>query len=213
MEQLDTNRKDKQLLLRFILFVIFQATSVITYTVADCFDLSWTAESLLMAVVCCAVYLSYRSHVKNVMKPLLGATLMLMLYYNMLFALNDIPYLGTTTAIYPNAAAFNASIIFEILLFVTLLLINIMHYVINSTHHSSPGKVTANRVLYILFAVFTFGDCICSLFFGSTALITVSYFCGNIADLFMLATVIIVETSLDKFRIAREAKAEEDEEE
>lgn len=204
-----TNKKNGLLLLMAILFIVFQTASIVFDLFEEPFDLAWTMESILMAIVCILMYASYRAHVKNVMKPLLGATLMLILYYNMDWACFYIEEFKDVVEYYSGDIAFIVYIVTQILLFVTLVPINVMHYVINATHHSSPKKIALNKAFYILFAVFTLAQCVCSIFMDAATNDVISMFAGSIADLFMLAMVIIIESSLDEFRLAREATAAE----
>ncbi len=198
-----------KLLLMSILFCIFQAVSLITSLICGYVDISWYMESILMAVLSFLLYRSYRSHTKNIMKPLVGATLVVLLWYNMDNTGYYIQYFNEYLSWFPNKNACILYLIFQIIIFILLAAINIMHYIINSTHHSSPSKIKINKGLYTAFVVFTVLKCITSIFFNGSIVISIEAFASSIADTFILASVLIIESSLDEFRILREAKANE----
>ena len=191
----------------FILFAVFRLTSVLFYGIDGHFDLSWTAESILMVIICAALYLSYHYHAKNVMKPLLGAALMLLFYHAMIWALDGIRDFDDYIEEYPDGYVGITYIGLKMAIFLILLFINILHYVINITHHSNPKRIKTNKLLYILFVIITVSQCVCYLFLDSginNIFITDCSEC--VADVFMLNMVIVIESSLDGFRMEREAR-------
>ena len=204
----EINRSAKKLLTMLLLFVVFQAASIVFYGFDYGFDLAWTAECLILLAAGILMYNSYRNHTKNVMKPVLGATLALVMYYNMDIAMDYIQYLKSIFEAAPGNVACVVYTISQIMVFVVLALMNIMHYSINSTHHSSPKKIKFNKFLYVLFVIFSIANCVA--FFYTTYGINLKISCavGNIADFFLVSMVISVESLLDEFRLEREAKAE-----
>ncbi len=145
--------------------------------------------SLLIRIGCVAVlYSSYRKHSKNVMKGMMGALLMAQL-------LTSLSYLSSGDAV-------GRALVYVVLnaaLFV-------VHFIINSDHHSSPALIRVNQVLFLLMAILnTVTEVVDISRIGSfTAAIPL------IADIFgfigMMAAVVCVESRLDAYRIEREAK-------
>ena len=199
----------KKLLIMLIMFVIFQIASLVFYGLDYGFDLPWTVECVILFTAGILMYSSYRNHTKNVMKPVIGATLAIIMYYNMEIAMD---YLQSIIVIFDNLNGNIADIVYtvsQIAVFVVLALMNIMHYVINSTHHSSPGKIKFNKFLYVLFVIFSIANCVAFLFTTYGVNLKVSCFVGNMADFFLVSMVVSIEGFLDEFRIEREAKAEQ----
>lgn len=197
-----------KLLLFAILFTAFQLTGIVLTTIISGFQLSWILISAVMAVLCFMMYITYRSHDKNVMKPLLGAALMLMLCYELLnWGGMYLQHFGEVLEYFGKDNVFAVYAITKIVTFFVLAAINVIHYLINYTHHSSPGKVTANRVLCTVFVVLVVIQAVClSLAEDGIAMIIADCLCA-VSDVFMLAIVVNIESKLDAFRIARETEA------
>lgn len=209
MEKETGNSSSKKLLIMLILFVVFQVASLVFYGLDYGFDLPWTVECIILFTAGVLMYNSYRNHTKNVMKPVVGATLAIVMYYNMNIAMD---YLQNIIAIFDNLDGNIAGIVYtisQIVVFVVLALMNIMHYVINSTHHSSPGKIKFNKFLYALFVLFSIANCVAFLFTTYGINLKVSCFVGNMADFFLVSMVVSIESFLDEFRIERETKTEQ----
>jgi len=83
MEEVRNKSDDKKLLILAILFILFEAVGLVIWGVQGIFSLYWTAEIVIMAVVAFMLYHSYRTHNKNITKPLLGATLIWMMLYEL----------------------------------------------------------------------------------------------------------------------------------
>ena len=201
-----------KLFLLAVLYTAFQLIGVILTTKIIGFDLSWVLESALMVIMCFALCFTYRSHTKNVMKPMLGAALMLLLTTELSRGGYYLQYVGQVTKIFAIDAAFAGFATAQILLFFVVAGINIMHYVINADHHSNPKKVKFNRALCVIFVVLVVVQCIYFASVDDPAVLAVGDCLACFADVFALGIVICIEGSLDEFRIAREEKAKAAEE-
>jgi len=207
MEEKKTKIEGRLLLLA-VLFALFQAVGVIFTTVAAGYDLSRILESALMAVMSFVLYFAYRSHTKNVMKPLLGAVLMLLLVHALSWGGYYLQNLGAVAQLYTTNYAFAVFAVFRILTLLVLVWINLLHYSINASHHSSPAKVKLNRGLFAVFAVLLLAESVCFAVMDATAAGTVGDCCSGFSEVFLLGMVICIEHTMDEFRIAREEKAE-----
>ncbi len=209
MEQiLKPEKKQGSILLSTVLFIVFQLTALLFYFVSGNFDLEWLSECILLAIICIGLYISYNRHAKNVMKPLVGGALMWMLFYEMKYAMYYIQYLPEMDSWGYNTPALKFFCIIQVAVFVVIAVINVIHYLINSTHHSSPGKIKANKALFFIFIILLLVQCICEIFIGTGVYFELCDIFGILADVFFLCNIIIIEGSLDEFRIHREAVAE-----
>jgi len=199
-------KTEKRLLLFAILFTVIQFISILFYKLDGYFDLPWTGESVLMAVMTFVMYYSFKNHTKNVMKPMVGAALMLVLYYEMDWALYFISDFENIVLRYENILAFKAYIGCQIAIFILVALMNIMHYVINSTHQSSPKKVNLNTIFYYAYIIVILVEGILCILISETSNSMISNFTGVISDIFFVGMIIIIENTLDEFRINREEK-------
>ena len=200
-----------RLLLLAVLFTVFQMTGMVLSTMVGGLDLSWVLMSILMVIVCFAMYFAYRSHTKNLMKPMLGAALMLQLAIELDWGGYYLQYIGEVTELYKSESAFAIYAMVQILILFVIAGINIMHYVINASHHSSPKKVKFNQALCIAYIVLVAVQCVCYILLDSTVMFAVGDCLTSIADIFSMGIVICIESSMDEFRLAREAKAENEE--
>ena len=204
-----TTNKSGALLLMAIVYTVLQTVGVVFTVMDGIFDLSWIIQSALMAVLCFVLYFAYRSHTKNVMKPLLGAVLMLLLTYEITSGglyLQSIPAVKALFQVRLAGALFATA---QILLLFVVAGINVMHYVINASHHSNPGKVRCNQLLCDAFIVLLLVQVGCFLFMCPTPVSFVGNGLATLSDVFAMAIVIRIEKSLDDFRIVREEKAAE----
>lgn len=210
MEKLKFNKnKNLLLFLMFALFTVLQTVGIVLYSLGDNeVSLSWVAESALRVIVCFFIYFTYRNHTKNVMKPLLGAILILLLANIIMWAFEDIQYFDYYLENYSSNTALIILIVIEIAEFVVLLAINVMHYIINATHQSSPNKIKLNKLFFIFYIVLVFAESICEICVGTEALIKFGTAIACFADIFAIYMVILVESSLDEYRIEREKIAE-----
>ena len=214
MENIKNNRKDKQLLLTTIIFIILRVVLLILDYICYGLDFTWTGEAVIYIIIGFFVYYSYHTHNKNVMKPLLGAMLIMLLYISTDNGLYYLQYIKDNSEYY--GTTFMIMSIIWVLIFVVLLLINIMHYVINSSHSSSPQKVLFNKILFFIFAALTIAqgvtDVICYIELNTDTYSTLNCVLDILTSLCMIIfiyIVIIIEGSLDEFRIKREAITKE----
>ena len=202
-----------RLLLLAVLFTVFQITGMVLSTMVGGLDLPWILISLLMAIVCFAMYFAYRSHSKNLMKPMLGAALMLQLVIELDWGGYYLQYIGEVTELYKSESAFAIYAMVQILILFVIAGINVMHYVINASHHSNPKKVKFNQALWAAYIVLVAIQCVCFILLDSTAMFAVGDCLTSVSDVFAMGIVICIESSMDEFRLAREAKANEENEE
>jgi len=149
------------------------------------------------------MFLSYKKHQKNVMKGLMGASLMWMLY-------EEVDFAGEV--LYTSKAAFAASLgnayaFFSCLKFlnvVLILLIFLLHFRINSYGHSRPVEVRLNQLFNILLIAFYLLDIFTQVFFGE---INASQIVLMFFKTVLMFVVISIESRLDEFRIIKETKA------
>ena len=188
-----------------ILFVVLQLVGIVFSVIGGGFDLAWIVENVLMMALAVVLACTYRSHTKNIMKPLIGAALVLLTDSELVLAAQyvqyyDILFFGVYAAI---------PIIFvalQVLLGLLILAIFIIHCLINAKHESSPGLVKANKILYIIFAVIVVLQVIMAVLGNPSAISVVSRVASVISDLFLLAEIILIEGRLDSFRQEREEK-------
>lgn len=202
--------KSALLLAMFILFAVFQVAGIILFSIgAKYTDLVWIVESVIVIVESFLIYFSYRTHTKNVMKPLLGAILMLLLLDSVNTAFSSIQDFTYGLSFYISNSALMVRIIMNIAIFVVMAAINVMHYVINTTHHSSPLKIKLNKLFYIFYVALVFAMSVCELCVTTVAIAPVGIALSLLADVFLINMVIIIESSLDEFRLERELNAEQ----
>jgi len=214
MEINDSNASKTSVLLitMSILFVVFQGAAVVISTIKEGIYLTWILESVIAAVLLFSLFFSYKSHTKNVMKPLLGATLMMVLVLEL--SVWDQVY-GTIRLFvqyhdYVEISVYNLLfLIFKILIALAVTIMNIMHYVINASHHSSPKKVRFNSIIFVVFTFLLLFECMFFAFLGSIdGWYRASCIMGTISDVFIIGVVFCIEQSMDEFKIAREEKLE-----
>jgi len=146
-------RTSTGVLVMAVLFTVFQMVGVVFATMEIGVDITWMIQSLLMAVLCFAMYFTYRAHMKNVMKPLLGASLMLLLSNELQTGGLYLQYSRQVAEWYTTNTAWALFATAQILALLVILGINLMHYIINSNHMSSPGRVRLNRWLCAAFVL------------------------------------------------------------
>ena len=154
-----------------------------------------------IAVLALCLYLSYKDHQKNVMKGLMGASLMWLFAeeteYVKAIAFYDKDYY--TAAFGDQYKTFlGVKIITVILIFSVF----VFHFLINSEHHSSPFEVGANKFLSIAIAAAYAADMVFTgVCTGKFATIMVCY---CLFKIFLMLMVVCVEAKLDIFRLKRE---------
>ncbi len=154
-------------------------------------------EYLTLSVQCIvmglAVYFmasSYRKHSKNVMKGLLGALLMAAL-------LSAIECFGSAASLVDKVCA--------PIVLVAVLGLFVSHFYINSDHHSKPGMIRLNQVLWLVLAVVWALNVIAWACVSGGALSILMSVVVALGRIFMGASVVCVESRLDAYRIEREA--------
>jgi len=200
-------RDSEKLLILACIFSVMQAASVVITTNRGIIDFSWIVESVLGIVMSFALYATYKSHVKNIMKPLLGAALMLILTYEVevgCFYIQDLILCPQDYVGYVGSTALIGYAIVTILLFLVMLAINVMHYVINASHLYSPKKVKANNYLCIAFIILVCAQGLFIAKFDTGAVAIIGDELGCLCDIFFIGMIIIIENSLDEFRHERE---------
>jgi len=201
-----TGNQSKQLLLMSILFAVFQTGSVITSTINYGLDLEWTIRSIIMMVLCFLLYSSYKSHTKNVMKPLLGATLMLLLVFALGHVCYYYTYLNEFLDCFENPTIFLVFFGSCILKLIAVVVMNVMHYRINSTHESRPKEVKFNYTVFMIYVLLLATEIVACIGMASLFTEMISDTLGVFADAFMVAIIILIEKNMDEFKIEREKK-------
>jgi len=172
-------------------------TMVLTIPFVIVVFFSYTDKIILMSalirmttVVCLAVgYIAYRKHSKNVMKGMIGATLM-----------------GYIIMIYTSFFAYENDILISAITVIFMIIFMVNHYIINSKHHSNPRRVGINQILGLFFAIVL---CI------EAALLVPD--CVNKADTIVqilmciaqpcaIFCIICIESRIDAYKINRETK-------
>ena len=145
---------------------------------------------LLFRVICvCVLYTSYKKHLKNVMKGMMGALLATQVISAILY-FSDCEF----------AIDYICTSVFAV--FSTLLFIN--HFIINSEHTAKPHMVTFNQVIIIiLFISNTIQEIACMV--NCSAWGVVGYILDIFGFLGLTAVVVCVESRLDAYRLDREA--------
>jgi len=203
------NKKITNIWLLFLAFVylVCQGASVALFTVDAYVDIWWICVSAVMAIICFALYFTYRTHNKNVMKPLIGAALMLVLYFKLFRGLYFLQNIDKLSEWYPEEDAFLIYAYTYIVLFVVVALINIVHYIINGTHKSRPGLIKFNKALVAIFVAVTAVQAFSCVFEGCSVMIMLSDVLDILGDAILVIMAVIIESSLDEFKLKREAKA------
>jgi len=152
---------------------------------------------------------SYKAHAKNVMKGLIGALTVSLIYVNADNIFTHIVYAAEYGEYY--GSMYTVSSICDGVIFVCMVLFTINHFMIQANHHSSPKKVEANAVLntIVIFAAiagFVTGE-ISTLGHYDIAGIILSLannflYYGIFISVF--SCIVRIETRLDYFRIKRE---------
>lgn len=201
--------KAKNLMISAILFIVLQALAVIFSGLEGFWDLAWIVQSVILMILSILLVASYKSHQKNVMKPLIGGTLLIFMFYEATQAAEFIQYFDSYVGLMVESGFFGVYVLIQVLQAIVLIILNINHYLINTTHAGSPQVVAANKFFYILFVIFAIAQAVVYALCGSSTFDTLSQVFGCISDIFMLAIIIIIEGLVDEFRIKRETNAAE----
>jgi len=134
-------------------------------------------------------FVSYTRHDKNVMKFTLGSTLTLVIVGWVVVA---------------SLGGFNLLTLLLILLSVGVYMI---HMLINADRHSSPELVKFNQIACILYLVITIAYLIyLAVNISNYGIVVLAYVCTDLLYVCALLSCVFIETNLDTYRKAREAK-------
>jgi len=158
----------------------------------------------LVAVMGLFMFKAYKSHQKNMMKGLIGACLMWMLYEEVDFA-GAVLVSERSFFISSLEGAYTFFSILKILNVILILVIFFLHFRINSEHHSRPVEIRVNQILNLQLIVFYAVDIATQLFFGEISASQIVLMFFKTVLMFM---VISIESRLDEYRIIRETKQE-----
>lgn len=152
------------------------------------FDLLLFLLALIITVI------AYARHDKNVMKCTMGAAL-------------------ACTVSFWLHAVYLAIGFGKVLMLIAAVAIFASHLIINTDHHSNPGKVFFNQLLSTLLMILCLIRVIVVVVAifraeAGTANALVNDLAGTIMTLVCINIIVSIETNLDAYRIAREAKAE-----
>jgi len=146
------------------------------------------------------LFLSYKRHEKNVMKGLIGAELMWMLYEEVSFCClvvfeGKADFTASLGKLYPFFSSLKVVNVFAVLL------IFLLHFRINAEHRSRPVEIRINQVLNFVMVLCYVLDILTQLFFGE---ITASQIVLMVFKIFLMLMVISIESRLDEYRIIKE---------
>lgn len=152
------------------------------------------------------LFFSYRRHDKNVMKGLLGVLLTIAVCNELcfLYGYYQVMLAQFYELQYTLGVAFAA---IEVIFVLMQALIFLGHFFINADHHSNPALVSLNQTcLLMMLAVILIQKVFTVAMIGTTALSLVDQVFWCVQELGVFTTVICIESKLDAFRVAREAK-------
>jgi len=133
------------------------------------------------------MFFSYKSHNKNVMKGMIGASLMAIIMQGMYSA---------TVAV--NSGIATCAVLYTIV----ALLLFATHFSINSEHKSRPGSINVNIVFCLIFIFVNVVWYIVNVRAEGFSVVTLLTSLINIG---IVLTIVCIEAKLDAFRVNREA--------
>jgi len=136
-----------------------------------------------------ALYNSYQSHDKNVMKGMMGVLLANLFYGSAM-------WIGTGTAVDNIFGLINAAV---------LAVLGVNHFIINSDRSSRPENIKVNQTLVVIIFItnFIWNALVCIQDFSVVRLVVAI---AGICSMFgIAATIVCVESRLDAYRLDREA--------
>ncbi len=182
----------------FAVSVVLSVLGMLLYTVRMFCRVAQTGETVFLnfalnclAIALCVlgVYVTYKKHLKNVMKPLVGALLMALV-------LDSFTYLSCDRAFDRAFAA--AYIVLSAALFVN-------HMIINGSRHPSRRAVSGNIALCVLIALYQVVYlCVTLPGMRGNPFAVIGFVAYVVGYVFMLAAVVCIETRLDAYRLDRE---------
>jgi len=144
----------------------------------------------ISALCVLGLYISYKKHSKNVMKPLMGALLMSLV-------ICQISFFSQTYSVF--------DLFFNIICLLMAIILFLNHLVINSSRQASPSSIRTNQSCALLFAVTYFVWVALWVPMAVNGLGRVLYAVFAVSVLCTLLTVVCVESRLDAYRLDREA--------
>ncbi|GEM_PF-6963916 len=155
-----------------------------------------------MALVAIFMVVAYAKHQKNVMKGLMGASLLWVLseeagYLEQVLESNRGYYFAV------HGGHWNLYVVLKAVSVAVFLGIFILHFVINSDRKSSPKTIRLNRALFFVLIALYVADGVLNLLSDS---FSVGVFALILFKLCLVILVLCLETNLDEFRLIREAK-------
>ncbi len=148
-------------------------------------------QLLFRVALVIVLYRSYHRHNKNVMKGMMGCLLTAQVLTG--FSFMTLPKLFTG-----DRAVYFLYLLLSLAMFV-------IHFIINSDHHSSPTAVRINEVCAILLVLVNTIGTIGVIVHDNSALTVLSYIVDTIGFAGMASVVVCVESRLDAYRTLREA--------
>lgn len=176
-----------------ILFCLLKLIAGITLVDGGVYvDSNWL-DILLSGIIISAclvtLYISYKNHEKNVMKGMMGAILMAVLF-------DGVGYI-TKINLEVDKIVVPLYIIFAAGLFAN-------HFAINKEHHSNPVNVVLNQILAALLAVCNIVWFIVRLASEASVMDAIADAIYAVAFACLAATIVCVESRLDAYRVNRE---------
>jgi len=149
------------------------------------FQFRWFVVDIFLACEI-TMFVSYLNHNKNLMKGMMGATLMAVVMN------------GFSAA---TAAQGSANVVCGSLCTLLSVFLLIMHFFINSDRRASPNSVRINSAACVAFALLRVIWFIVDVSGGETFF---NSLCYALSDMGIVATVVCIEARLDAFRTDRE---------
>jgi len=147
---------------------------------------------LINGVLVLILYISYKKHLKNLMKGVVGALLM-----------GEFATVCTLT--FPIIDTFPLDIICNFILLALTLVLLINHFIINTDHHSNKTNVSINQWCSVLIAADAVVWSIAWIPHLDSSVAIVFQLITSIASISTMASVVCVESRLDAYRLDREA--------
>lgn len=172
-------------------FLLTKTTNIVYYLYA--------ALLLLIGPIVAILYYSYVKHNKNVMKGLMPLLLAL------LFVIDLVAFLD---------AYLNGEMLEKIVAGANSIIdvaIIVVHFLINSDHHSSPILVAANQILLIIYTLLSVVTLFPVIFLSGSIIIGLGSLLTSFAYVALVSTIICIETRIDAFKAKRDESKEKQE--
>lgn len=149
------------------------------------------------------LFITYKKHDKNIMKPAIGMLMGAVVIYSLNVFFENICYEEIRVTYFTTGFSGFASLVLDFLQCALFFVFSILHLAMNKTHESSPKIVKANQIIVILLFVDYIMQVIMtiSIFPGEKILYYAMFYLmlGNITLL-----IVNVESKIDYFRAERE---------